>query len=123
MQTFKIIFTILSVIASISAFLLYIKEIYKNNTKPHIYTWFIWILTQGTAAIAILYGKGGLGSLELFTGLIFIFIIFIYSFKNGTKNITTSDTIVFILALVVLMVLEDIFRLLENYGKNHGAKI
>ncbi len=137
MQILKIISIVLSVIFSVTAFFLYIREMYKSNTKPHVYTWFIWILTQGTAALGILYGNGGLGSLELFTGLIFILIIFIYSLKNGTKNIKVSDTVVFVVALSaifawwqlhnpvlsIFMVLEDIFQHLENYGKSPGVKI
>jgi hypothetical protein len=103
-QTFKIIFAILSVIVNLFAFYFYVRSIFLKRTKPHLYTWLIWAITQGTAVAGILYGAGGLGALELAIGEILVFSIFIFSIKNGTKNITKSDTIILILAISAILV-------------------
>ena len=86
----KNIFIIFSIIAGLAAFLPYLKDIFSLKTKPHIYTRLIWVITQGTATVGIFYGGGGLGGLELVIGTAFVFIVFLFSIKYGTKNITNN---------------------------------
>ncbi|MCX6722572.1 MAG: hypothetical protein NT094_00715, partial [Candidatus Staskawiczbacteria bacterium] len=100
----KIFFIILSIIAGLSAFFPYLRDIFSLKTKPHIYTWLIWSVTQGTAVAGIYYGGGGLGGLELVIGTFFVFIVFLFSLKYGTKNITKSDTAVLITAFLAVLV-------------------
>ncbi|MEK6945324.1 MAG: hypothetical protein AABW63_00860 [Nanoarchaeota archaeon] len=100
----KIVFTIVATFLTIIAFFPYIRNIFRNNTKPHPYTWLIWTLTQGTAIFAILYGGGNLGALSLTVGTILVFVIFLFSIKKGTKNIKKIDTIILILAICAILV-------------------
>lgn len=100
----KIIFIIISVLISITAFLPYIRDVFLKKTKPHTYSWLIWLLTQGTAVAAIWYGGGGFGALNLTLGLFFIFGIFLFSLKYGTKDITKFDTITLVLAICAILV-------------------
>lgn len=100
----KIIFAILSSIIGIIAFVPYLKDVFSFKTKPHIYTWFIWIITQGTAVVGMIYGGADWGSLSLMMGLIFIFCIFLSSFKYGTKDIDISDTVILIFAFLAIIV-------------------
>ena len=99
----KIFFAIFSVAAGMAAFLPYLKDIFSRKTKPHAYTWFIWAITQGTATMGIYYGKGGWGGLELAIGTCFVIIIFLFSLKYGTKNMTKSDTFILIVALAAIL--------------------
>ncbi len=100
----KILFAVLSVIIGLSAFGTYIKDIFLKRTKPHAYTWLIWALTQGTATAGLLYGNGGLGAIELVIGTMLVLVVFVFSLRHGTKNITKSDTAVLILALLAIFV-------------------
>jgi len=55
-------------------------------------------------------GGGGYGALSLGSVLILILVVFLLSFKYGTRNITKSDTFVLILSLAVIVV----WRFLKN---------
>ena len=93
----KIIFSIIaSLLVIFGGYVFYLKDIFSRKTKPHIYTWLIWTITQGVALLGLLYGKGGWGALALSISTILVFIIFLISFKYGTKNITKFDTIILI---------------------------
>jgi hypothetical protein len=101
----KLIFAIVAFLLTFFlAFLPYIRDILKNKTKPHIYTWFIWTITQGVATVSLFYGKGSWGALNLLISTFFVFIIFFLSLKYGTKNITKSDVIVLIIALLTIII-------------------
>lgn len=83
------------------SFIPYIKDILKADTEPHVYTWFIWSVTQAIAAYAILEGNGGLfAALSVASGALLSFIVFLMSFKHGTKNISDFDTATLIIALL-----------------------
>ena len=103
-NTIKIIFAVLSVIFEFFAFFPYARDIFLNKTRPHIYTWLIWTITQGVAVVGIWYGKGGLGSISLTLGTFTVFLIFLFSFRNGKRDITKFDTLVLLLALSAILV-------------------
>ena len=100
----KIIFTIVATAIGIAAFFPYLRDIFLLKTKPHAYTWLIWSITQGTAVFGIWYGGGSWGALNLTVGTIFVIIIFLFSLKYGTKNITKSDTAILIAAFCAILV-------------------
>jgi uncharacterized protein with PQ loop repeat len=85
------------------SFIPYFRDIFLHKTKPHIYTWLIWSLLQGTSVFIMLYGGAGIGVLPFVIGTILCGSIFILSLKYGTKNITLFDTICLIGALVALI--------------------
>lgn len=100
----KIIFSIIATVLGIIGFVPYILDIFSFKTKPHAYTWFIWMITQTTAVLGIWSGGGSWGALNLTVGTFFVFIVFLFSLKYGTRNITLSDTIVLIFALLAIVV-------------------
>lgn len=104
MGNFKIIFAVLSIILCVSAFIPYIRDIILKRTKPHAYTWLLWTITQSIAVAGLWYGGGNLGSIELTIGTILVFFVFLFSLKHGTKDITLSDTLVLIIALLAILV-------------------
>lgn len=101
---YKIAFAVISTAIGIVFFYPYLKDIFKLQTRPHAYTWFIWIITQGTAVAGIYYGGGGIGSLGLISGTIFIFVVFLFSLKYGTRNITKIDTAILVTALLAIFI-------------------
>ncbi len=104
MLPIKLIFAFISVAVGTTAFLPYIRDIFLKKTQPHAYTWFIWILTQGTALAGLLYGGGGIGGLELIIGTVMMCLIFLLSFKYGTRNITLGDTVILIAVLSAIII-------------------
>lgn len=100
----KLLFTIIATFICVISFIPYLRDIFSSKTKPHAYTWLIWTITQGTAVAGLLYGGSGLGALSLIVGLVLVFVVFLFSLKYGTKNITKSDTIILMLALMAILV-------------------
>ena len=101
---YKIIFLIFSIVCGLSAFIPYLFDTFKLKTKPHIYTWIIWAMTQGTATFAIFYGGGKLGGVELAIGVVLQIVVIIFALKYGTKDITKSDALVLVIALLAILV-------------------
>lgn len=91
-------------LASNLAFLPYIRDILAKRTQPHLYTWLIWCITQGTAVAGLWYGGGGIGGWALTFGLLLVTAVFFLCFPYGTKNVTRSDTIVLVGALAAVLV-------------------
>jgi len=100
----KIIFLIFSITCGLSAFIPYLFDTFKLKTRPHIYTWIIWALTQGTATLAIFYGGGRLGGVELAIGVVLQIVVIIFSLKYGTKDITKSDKIILLIAFLAIII-------------------
>lgn len=97
--------TIISTIAVILAFVGYIpyyRDTLSGKTTPHIYTWFIWGFATAVIFALQVSGGAGVGSWVTLAAVILSFGIFALGMRNGKKNITTSDTIFFILAWVAL---------------------
>ncbi len=86
------------------SFYAYVQAIFQLKTKPHIYTWLIWAVTQTIAVVGMYRGGAGIGGLGFVFGVVFIYIIFLLSFKFGTKNITFGDSISLALAVCCLVV-------------------
>ncbi len=98
----KITFGVLSFVIALISFGPYIKDVLARKTTPHIYSWLVWAILQAAATIAILRENtfwSALGVAAL--GLVSL-IVFLLSFKFGTKKITTFDTICLIGALVAI---------------------
>lgn len=100
----KIVFAVIASIIGIIAFIPYIRDIFSHKTKPHIYTWLIWIITQGIGVFGMVHGGASWGSLSLTIGLIFVIFIFLCCFKYGTKDITKADKIVLMFAFLAVFV-------------------
>ncbi len=100
----KLIFFIIAFVTGTAGFIPYLKDIFGKRTQPHLYTWIIWAITQGTAAAISLSSGGGLGAYGLAMAALFNTVVFLLAFKYGTKNITKSDTVILILALLAIVV-------------------
>lgn len=96
---------IIGVIATALTFVAYVpyyRDILRGKTRPHMYSWSLWGLL--TILIVALQIKGGAGPATWVTasaGLL-CFGVVVLSFKNGRRDITTSDTIVAILSIVAI---------------------
>ncbi len=101
---FKFFISILASLLVVFGYVPYFRDIFAKKTKPHLFTWLIWLITQATATIGLLYGGGKFGSLSLIVGTITVAIVFLLSFKYGTKDITKSDKIVLVLALLAFAI-------------------
>lgn len=96
---------IVGIFAVILTFVIYIPYIYdtiKGKTKPHIYSWFLWAFVTFILFALQVTGKAGAGSLVTLVTAILCLIVFILGLRNGEKQITTFDTVTFIIALIAV---------------------
>ena len=100
----KKIFSIISVILGLIAFFPYLKSVVSRKTRPHSFTWLIWGITQGTAIFGLWIGGGGVGALSLTIGTLLVWVIFFMSLKNDENNITKSDIVILIAALMAIAI-------------------
>jgi hypothetical protein len=100
----KLIIALIASALTVIGYIPYLRDVFKKKTQPHLYTWLIWAITQGTATVALIYGGGKFGSLALIVGTLLVVFICALSFKYGTKNITRGDTVTLIIALLAIFV-------------------
>jgi hypothetical protein len=96
------IFAALAVFVSIMRYGTYLLSIYKKETKPHVLSWFNWGLVVAIGAVAQFKLDGGLSAWVLTFVSSVCFFISILAIKIGEKNITKSDVITFVLALLII---------------------
>ncbi len=98
----KPILSVIAVALTFIAYIPYYRDILRGKTHPHVYSWSLWALL--TVLIVALQIKGGAGSATYVTasaGLLCVGVI-ILGLKHGKRDITVSDTIVALLALVAI---------------------
>ncbi len=100
----KLILAILAAIVGVAGFYPYLRDIFKKETKPHVYTWLIWSITLGTAAAGVVKGEGGYGALVFVLETFLNFFVFLLAFKYGSNNITRGDTVSLIAALLAILI-------------------
>lgn len=100
LRTYLTIFTCgITILAHIP----YIKDTIIGKTKPHLFSWLIWlILTSINFFLQLQYG-GGYSAWIIFVVMLVTLLIFILSLRQGEKSITRLDIIFLVLALVSLL--------------------
>lgn len=91
---------ILAVILTFVGYIPYIRDTLAGKTKPHAYTWFIWSFISAVAFALQVSDKGGAGTFVTLAAAIVCFFIFCLSLRQGTKDITRSDTLFLCLSLI-----------------------
>lgn len=97
--------TALGIIATVIAFYSYIpyfRDIFRGKTKPHAFSWFIWLLLTAIGFLAQISDGGGAGAWATgFTALV-AFFIFLTALRHGEKEITKSDWVCLTGALLAI---------------------
>jgi hypothetical protein len=90
---------IIAAILTVISFLPYIRDTLRGKTRPHVYSWFLYSIIAILVFAIQLHNNAGPGAyITLIAGLISILLFFL-GLRMGTKDITLSDTIVFVLTL------------------------
>ncbi len=91
-----------AVLAAASAYT-YIRDIFRGNTKPHIYTWLIWTTVTIIGFLGQWYSGGGPGAWATGVTAIYTIVVLLLAFKYGTTDITWFDKICLALALISIL--------------------
>lgn len=99
----KAAFSALALILTFVAFYPYIRAILREETRPHVFSWFIW--GAGTVVVfsAQLAGGAGIGAWPIgVSGLITIGVAALALRKTADTSITRMDWVFLVLALTAL---------------------
>lgn len=99
---YKIAISILSSVLVFVGYAPYIRDIVKHKTHPHVFTWIVWTLATAITSGLQIYGGAGVGVWATISITFVCFSIFILSLFYGTKDITKSDALFLVLALLSL---------------------
>ncbi len=92
-----------TIILSIVGHVPYIIDTVRGKTKPHIFTWIIWSIITLLAFLGQWSKGGGAGSWGTgITGVMAICIT-LFAIKKGVKDITLSDKVFFVGALLAII--------------------
>jgi monoamine oxidase len=94
---------IIAIIAALLAFIgnvPYLVDVMRGRVKPHPYTWFVWTIVSCVVFFGQLAKGAGVGAIPTAASEIFTVIIFLFSLRYGFKNITRTDTVLLIIAIL-----------------------
>jgi len=99
----KEIFTIIGIIFMIASYSIYIYSIFKGNTRPHPFSWFIWGLLTAIGFLAQISDGAGIGASITFLSAVISFGIAIIGYiQRENITISRSDKWAFILSLTAI---------------------
>ncbi len=102
MSDLKTIIGAIAVILTFVGYVPYFRDILKNKTKPHAFSWFIWgVIAAIIYALQVSAGAGP-GSWVTLGLVVITFSIFFLSLKSGVNYIKRVDIITLVLALSTL---------------------
>ena len=84
------------------SFVPYFRDIFRGTTKPHVFSWFIWFLLVGITFLIQVSEGGGIGAVVTGIESLCCLGVTIFAYTRGEKNITRSDWVCFVLALVAI---------------------
>jgi len=101
----KTIFSTIAIVLTFIGYVPYIRSILKKQTKPHIYSWFVWTLDGFIIfGLQITHGAGTGSYVAFAAGLLAFAVLILTLFNKGKRDITFSDTVFMVLALVALVI-------------------
>lgn len=88
---------------TIVAYFPYIRSIFHGQTRPHVFTWFIFGLATGIAFLAVLQARGGAGAWPIgFSCAVSLLVAGLAYVKRADVTITRADWILFFAALAAM---------------------
>lgn len=81
---------------------IYFKKMYDGTTRPHAFSWLIWGLISSIGVAAQIVEGAGVGSWPRLFGAVTCFIVVVFAFHMGEKNITRGDKITLAVALAAI---------------------
>ncbi len=93
-----------AILALVSSFL-YIRDMFRGNTKPHTYTWLVWSIVTIIAFFGQWVSGGGPGSWATGVAAVVTTFILLLSLHGGygTKDITNFDKLCLFLSLIAIL--------------------
>lgn len=89
----KEILGILAVLCEVASAIVYYRDIYRGNTKPHIYTMLVWSIVTGIAFAGTMVAGAQAGAWGTAASFLFVASLVPISLYWGTTDITWHDKV------------------------------
>ncbi|MDR3424071.1 MAG: hypothetical protein P4M13_03200 [Alphaproteobacteria bacterium] len=89
-------------ILSVVGYTPYIRDIIRQKTRPHLFSWIIWTLLAGIVFFAQIAKGAGPGAWTTGTATVMCVAIILLTLKHGDKTRTKSDWVFFFLGLAAI---------------------
>ena len=101
----KIILGLVAATLALISSYVYIKDMLRGNTKPHLYTWLIWSIVTTIAFLGQWVSGGGPGSWATGVAALLTTGILMLAFFGGysTNDITNFDKVCLFLSLISIL--------------------
>lgn len=103
LENYREIIWLITVVIGIYAYYPYIRDILLGKTKPHIFSWIVFVIMDIIAFFIQFGDNAGPGAWGILTTGIGAFVVFLLAIKYGEKSITNSDIVAFVFALVCIV--------------------
>lgn len=103
LENYREIIWLVTVIIGIYAYYPYIRDILLGKTKPHIFSWIVFVIMDIIAFFIQFSDNAWPGAWGILTTGIGAFVVFMLAIKYGEKSITKTDIIAFVLALISMV--------------------
>ncbi|MEK7084090.1 MAG: hypothetical protein AAB932_02575 [Patescibacteria group bacterium] len=100
---YKLVLGGVATIIGFVGYAVYLRDIVRGKTKPHIFSWAIWSLIGGIVFAAQILAGGGAGAWVNGLAAVAAFAVVVLSFSRGEKRITTIDWICFASAFAAII--------------------
>ena len=102
---FKNFIGVIAVILVFIGYIPYIRDILKEKTVPHIYSWFLWGFVTSIAFALQISDNAGVGSfVTLAAAIMCVAVVALSLSKKGKRDITALDTFFLVLAFISLII-------------------
>jgi len=99
-MTIKFFLSSLAIVLTAVAYLPYIRSIQQGQTRPHVFSWFIWGISTFVVFLAQLADKGGAGAWPIgLSGLITIYVAALAYRQMKVFDITAMDWCFLVVAI------------------------
>lgn len=98
----KTFFGLLAACVALVNYLPYLVGVIKKTLKPHAFSWIIWTLMTSITFLAQISDGAGAGAWATGATAITLFVVAIFSLKNGGYRITKTDKLSFAGALTAI---------------------
>jgi hypothetical protein len=102
MVDYKIALGILTLIIAFVSYVPYFRDLFAGRTKPHAFSWFVWMVITGIAFAVQVAEKGGAGTWVTGVTALLCLVIFIFALFKGKRHFHITDWLCLLAAMVAL---------------------
>jgi hypothetical protein len=93
---------VVAVVCTLAANAIYIRDTLRGKTRPHLFTWLVWAIVSGVAAVLAFVGGAFVSAAILGNAGFWCFVTSLLALRYGERDITQSDWAMFLSALAII---------------------